>query len=138
RLDQARRPLNIAEQEGDRPAWKPAHAAAPERIVGLHAPQQRQTAAAPPPAAVTPAADAPGPGWRRAARAPSARPRGAPAATTRPSPRHAASRVSQPNGDRPQPPTNQVRPPCYPAPSQADPPAAQRNRPNHHPTPPPR
>src|SRR5262249_14966551 len=53
RLDQPRRSLDIAEQEGDRPLRQPAHLAAPPSAASTHPPDQHRgvTAAMPAPAA---------------------------------------------------------------------------------------
>jgi hypothetical protein len=69
-LDQARRPLDVGEQESDRPARKPAHHAVPQPIPGRSRQHRDQLAAASTPAAAT--TSAPGspdntPGPRRAA-----------------------------------------------------------------------
>ena len=87
RLDQARRPLDIAEQERDRPARKPAHPAAPQPIVA-----QPDSTTQPSRAATTSARDAPGsrPSPRRAARTTPAGP------SRHPEPRSNPSRAKSP------------------------------------------
>jgi hypothetical protein len=52
-LDQARRPLDVGEHEGDRPARKPAHPAVPQPIPGRSRQQRDPMAAASTPAAAT-------------------------------------------------------------------------------------
>src|SRR5262249_46323255 len=109
RLDQSGRPLDIGEQERDRPARKPAHSAAPPPTAGLRG-HGRHHANATAMAAATPVTHTPG----RGPRPPRAATRDgcalAPAPTTGASP-HASSQ-RRPN---PPPAPSTRRPPAAPA-----------------------